>query len=198
MAKATNKQPIRYIAFLRGINVSGQKIIKMTDLAAMFGKMKFDNVKTYIQSGNVLFDSLETNQTELTIAVEEGLYKALGYKVVVILRSLDELRDIISENPFKEKVESETEKFYVTLLAAEPTKQFELPLCSINNDAEVFQLDNLNAYCISRRINGKSGFPNLLVEKKLGVPATTRNWNTINNLAKTSPPAPLQFGEGSK
>ena len=92
---------IRYIALLRGINVSGQKIIKMEALKNIFESLKLKNVKTYIQSGNVIFDASEKNSVLLNERIEKHLNKSLGYKVSVMLRTVTELGEIIKLNPYK-------------------------------------------------------------------------------------------------
>ena len=91
-----------YLSFLRGINVSGQKIIKMQDLAKLFKSFGFNNVKTYLQTGNVLFDSDETDSVKIIKIIDDGIYNELGYRVTVILRTKQDLLDIVESEPFKD------------------------------------------------------------------------------------------------
>ena len=77
----------RYVALLRGINVGGKNLIKMTDLKACFEALGFENVSTYIQSGNVLFSANKSNQAKLTSRIEEALSKTFNYKSRVVVRS---------------------------------------------------------------------------------------------------------------
>ena len=174
----------RFIAFLRGINVGGQKIIKMEDLSKIFSSSGFSNVKTYIQSGNVIFDSSEKDSPALTQKIEKNLLTLLGYDVTILLRTTDEVEQIINLNPFKNIKPDDNTKMYVTFISEEPNKKPSLPLLSSKKDVEVFQIKNLNIFSLSHRINGSFGFPNRFIEKELGVSATTRNWTTVSKIIK--------------
>ena len=83
---------MRYIALLRGINVGGQKRIKMIDLKIAFESLNFKNVKTYIQSGNVIFDSDSTDTIKLTNQIEKKISETFGFLVKTIIRTDEELR----------------------------------------------------------------------------------------------------------
>ncbi|HXL56115.1 MAG TPA: DUF1697 domain-containing protein, partial [Chitinophagaceae bacterium] len=90
-----------YISMLRGINVSGQKKIQMIDLKALYEALKFKDVTTYIQSGNIIFKANEKIFDEnLAIKIEEAIYKKYNFNVPVIIRSVEEMENIISVNPF--------------------------------------------------------------------------------------------------
>lgn len=89
----------RYVALLRGINVGGNNIIKMTDLAASFTAQGFMNVSTYIQSGNVIFSAGELDQARLTGSIEEALSKTFHYQASVVLRSFKEMKEIVTDAP---------------------------------------------------------------------------------------------------
>ena len=89
----------RYVALLRGINVGGKNQIRMADLKACFEKKGFENVATYIASGNVLFDSGERSSTKLTRNIEKALTKTFGYEATVVVRSKAQLRKVVEEAP---------------------------------------------------------------------------------------------------
>ena len=169
---------MRYAAFLRGINVGGHKQIKMEDLQKAFESLGFKSVKTYINSGNVIFDS-ESNFKDMIKKIENKINKRFGFNISVFLISINEIKQIIKSNPLK-KIKKD-EAMYVTFL---PTnlKISTLPIKSSNNDVEVFSIKEGVAFSISRKVNGRYGFPNGFIEKKLKCPATTRNWNTINKI----------------
>ncbi|HLC50590.1 MAG TPA: DUF1697 domain-containing protein [Candidatus Nanoarchaeia archaeon] len=171
---------MKYIAFLRGINVSGQKLIKMEVLREIFSA-KFKNVKTYIQSGNVVFESNE-NADSVKEKSQNIIKKKLGHDVGVFIRTISQIEEIIRKNPFKKKKLSEDETAYVTLLPK--NTKIKTPMKSKNGDVEVFASADDAAFCISRKINGKGSFPNGFIEKELKIRATTRNWNTIENISK--------------
>jgi uncharacterized protein (DUF1697 family) len=172
-----------YIAFLRGINVSGHKIIKMTALAEMFTNMKFKNVKTYIASGNVLFESNEKDPSKLESKLEKEIKKTFGFDVTVFVRTREELEKIVKLNPFA-KIKTDKPKFYV-LFMREKFDKLKLPFFSEKYAVEIIgALDN-NFFCAARPdVVGSGGGANLFIEKEHKIPATTRNWNTIIKILK--------------
>lgn len=174
---------IRYVALLRGINVGGRNLIKMEDLSRLFTRCGLSNVTTYIQSGNVIFESMETNVTELAETIEKKLYKTLGQKVSVLLRTVSDLEKMVRRNPFKRVKPGDDVMLFVTFLAAEPNRKPKLPLIAASENLEAFQIKDRAVFIIARRRkNGWFGFPNNFIEKELGVSATTRNWTTVNKL----------------
>ena len=91
----------KYVAFLRGINVGGRKLVGMDDLSRTFVSIGLKNVKTYIQSGNVLFESASTNKKTVAKQIEKGIHGLFKADVAVFLRSIDELQQIVKLDPFK-------------------------------------------------------------------------------------------------
>jgi uncharacterized protein (DUF1697 family) len=170
----------RYVAFLRGINVSGQKLIKMEALRQIFEMPGIKNITTYIQSGNVLFDSKETDGEKLRVKMEKQLLKQLGYEVPTIIRSLDEIRTIIEKNPFPIS-NDDHKKLYVHFLSDEPGKALHALLQPYKAPEEELMIMGREAYLVTPGY-GNSKLSNALVEKKLGVTATTRNWATVNKV----------------
>ena len=174
---------MRYIAFLRGINVSGSRLIKMENLRALFEELKFKNVKTYIQSGNVLFDAKETDDASLNKKIENHLHKYLGFEVTVITRSLTEIGEVIKQNPFPKIEINEDVQLYVSFLPEIPESKQSALLLAAANEYEKFIIINREVYCLcSKKADGTRLFSNTLVEKKLKLPATTRNWATVNKV----------------
>jgi uncharacterized protein (DUF1697 family) len=169
----------KYIAFLRGINVGGHKVIKMEDLNALFTSLKFKNVKTFIQSGNVIFETEETNEELLTQRIEKKLQIKIGSNVSVLLRNILEIEALVKRNPFKNFSTRKNVKMYVTFLYSKPHPKPKLPLISSKKDVEVFEIINREACSLSLEKNGRFGFPNLFIEKEFDLPATTRNWTTV-------------------
>ena len=175
----------KYIALLRGINVSGVKIIKMEDLRAMFAAMGYKNVQTYIQSGNVIFEAPKKETVKLAKDIEKGLAKALGYDVPVIVRTSEEVVGIMEKNHFKKLKAASEEgvKTYVAFLSAPLSAEQAAYLKALNSDVDTFHLDNGELYIVVNEAKGKSIFTNVFLEKKLKTPMTTRNWNTVCKLA---------------
>ncbi len=170
----------KYIAFLRGINVGGKNIIKMEKLSATFVTLGFKNVKTFIQSGNVFFDSTANSSDPLTRKIETGLMKEYDSNIKVMLRAVEEMENMVKQNPFKKIKPDDKIKLYVCFLDKESKIKPTLPLISEKDALEVFKIDKKNVFIISGQTkDGRYGFPNNFIEKELGVFSTARNWNTV-------------------
>lgn len=167
-----------HAAFLRGVNL-GKRTVKSAELKAAFEALGFDNVKTLLASGNVLFDA-KPGKT-LRDRIEAGLEQAFGFEVGTVLRSIDELKAMVAADPFGGRVEGPDQKLYV-MLFAEPLPD-GLALQGVAGDYDVLPGDGRALYLIGyRKPDGTySAGSLLLVEKQLpkGRLVTTRNWNTI-------------------
>ncbi|MCG6912479.1 DUF1697 domain-containing protein, partial [bacterium BMS3Abin03] len=133
---------MKYIAFLRGINVSGHRIIKMEELRKIFEALKFKNVKTYIQTGNVIFETTVKDPDSLTKKIEKYLHKSLGYEVETMLRTIPEMEEIIKNNPFKKNKLDKTLHLYLTFLSEEPINEMKKSLIDSSNDVATFKMKN--------------------------------------------------------
>ena len=175
-----------YVALLRGINVGGKNIIKMKALKQVFKAMELCEVQTYIQSGNVLFTSNEEKQLLLK-KIEDGIEVALGFPVNVVLRTAAELELIILNCPFSQReileaeAWSEVESLYVCLLTQVPLQEKIKQLDIYKNDGDDYRILGQEVYLLLHNGMGKSKLANNL--HKLEVPATVRNWKTMNKLA---------------
>jgi uncharacterized protein (DUF1697 family) len=170
---------IKYVAFLRAINVGGKNLIKMDELRKVFESLGFKNVTTHIQSGNVMFESSTTSENVLAKKIENMLHKNLSDDVLVFIRSFEQLNSIVENDPFKKLTFKVPTKFYVTFLKAELKQKLKLPYLSAKKDVEIVQIKKREIYCITPEISGSHGYPNLFIEKEFRIKATTRNWNTI-------------------
>ncbi|MCL6457134.1 MAG: DUF1697 domain-containing protein [Gorillibacterium sp.] len=169
------------IALLRGINVSGQNPIKMLDLKQMFETLGFSQVQTYIQTGNVRFESNE-DEPELRQRIQQEIKSIYGFSVPVILRTVQELKQVIVNCPFSINELSAGENVYVALLLEAPLQTGIDRLLTFDNAIDDFRIQGREVYILYRQGSGRSNLTNALIEKKLGVSATTRNWNTVNKL----------------
>ena len=172
----------KYIAFLRAINVSGHRIIKMEELRKLFEELKFKKVTTYIQTGNVIFETSIKDSHSLTKKIEKHLLKTLGYEVEVMIRTIPEMEEIIKNNPFKKDKLDKTLHLYLTFLYDEPSVELKKTLISLSDDIATFKIREREVYTLYNKNNAKHPFSNNFVEKKLKVAATTRNWNVINKV----------------
>jgi uncharacterized protein (DUF1697 family) len=181
----------RYIALLRGINVGGYRLLKMDDLRTVFERAGFKNVTTYLQSGNVIFDTAERDRSRLTGKIERTLLSSSGHEIAVVLRTPKELEDLVNSNPFKQIKPGDDVMLCVIFLSGGPAGKPKLPLISEKERLEVFAIKDRVAYLVSRRKpNGWFGFPNNFVEKELMVTATTRQWKTVQKILKLAQGAP--------
>lgn len=135
------------------MNVGGTGIIKMEDLRGYLAMPGFSNIVTYIQSGNVLFDSKETDKDVLVEKIEKKLLTSVGKKVDVILRGMDEMTEIVKKDPFK-KQRTDKDKYYVVFLSAVPGKELAKQLEALSNEVDSFKIVDDNLYWLSRPYNG--------------------------------------------
>lgn len=176
-----------YLALLRGINVSGQKLIKMEDLRNRLGEAGFSNVKTYIQSGNVVFESPEKDTGKLAASLEASIEKAYGFDVTVFVLTAKELEAAIDNNPFTKGREEESsgfKKLYVTFLSDEPYGENleKLRQAPIGND-KIEVVGRVLYFSLDSNASNLK-LSNNLIESKLKLRATTRNWNTTLKLLR--------------
>jgi len=172
----------RYIAFLRGINVSGQKIIKMESLRKAFAEEGFTEVKTYIQSGNVIFNSDDQDIEKLIQRIEDLIENHFGFRTDVILRSHIDIESVLNSLQISRLESGEDGKYYITFLKEEYNEPLIVPLFSKNKDVEVIYQNKKDFISVSNLFKGSYGFPNAFIEKLTGIPATTRNPDTIKKI----------------
>lgn len=173
----------KYVAFLRAINVGGHTV-KMDYLRQLFEELKFNNVETFIASGNVIFDSRSVPGT-LEPKIEQHLKKKLGYEVKTFLRTFPELAAIEEYQPFSnEELTANGHRLYVGFLAATPAKDAVRRVMSLAGSVEDFHIHKRELYWLMRKSFSESVVSGGLLEKALGMAATTRNINTVRRLVK--------------
>lgn len=172
-----------FISVLRGINVSGQKKILMADLKNLFETLKFKEVITYIQSGNVVFKSdSKLSDLELAKKTETAIEKKYNFKVPVIIRNVAEIEKVILYNPFLKEKNINAEKLHVTFLSEIPEKTYLISLKNIDYSPDRFFIKNKEVFLYIPESYGETKLSNKFFENKLKVTATTRNWKTVNKL----------------
>lgn len=172
-----------YVALLRGVNVGGHNRIRMTALKQALTDLGLDRVETYIQSGNVLFHSIEEAPV-LRGRIEQQIRAVFGLDVPVVLRTAAELAQIVANNPFSEAEMRGAESLAIALLAdSPPAGSVERLADQSATGSDEFRVAGRDVYILYRQPSHKSKLSNLFFEQKLGVPATTRNWQTVNQLA---------------
>ena len=169
-----------YISILRGINVSGQKKILMADLKVLYEELGFKNVQTYIQSGNVVFEYIETPALKLQQLIFEKINNHYGFDVPNLILTSSEIKDALDNNPFKN-----IEKMYFTFLEKQPTKENIDILNGYSFENEYYQLIGKVIYSHFPNGAGRAKMTNNFFESKLKVNATSRNLNTTKKLLET-------------
>ena len=174
-----------YIAFLRAINVAGHASLKMTDARAAFAAAGCRNVRTYIQSGNILFECPAREVTATLRAVARRLADACAGEPNILWRSEQQLEEIVRRAPFTDRDAGPTIKLYVAFLARAPRIKPRFPVLLPKEELEAVGMTDREVFIVSRRKkNGFFGFPNNFIEDALDVPATTRNWSTITRIVE--------------
>jgi len=171
-----------FISLLRGINVSGQKRLLMPDLKALFESLGFQQVITYVQSGNVIFDSPDAGRAEISARIENGILQSFGYRVPVLIRAGNDFQRIIQENPFIHRQGVDLERLYVTFLAAPPAEKSLAIIDIPAGFSDEFVSSGAEIYLHVPGGYGRTILSNNFFEKKLDRVATTRNWKTVNAL----------------
>jgi uncharacterized protein (DUF1697 family) len=169
---------VKYVAFLRAINVGGAKVIKMEDLRRMFESFGYSNVATYIQSGNVIFESDDAEAAALEKRIESQLAQTLGYEVEIFLRSMDEVAAIVKQSPFSQQGQ---ETLFISLLHSAPAPEARQAVLALSTATDSFAVQGREVYWL-RRDREKSPFNNSMIEKALGGSATARNLNTMTKI----------------
>lgn len=172
----------KYISILRGINVNGKNVIKMDELRKLFELLGFTDVRTYIQSGNVLFNSISSNKIKMISQIKASINRKFGYDVKGLIKTKDEIEKVINQNPFLKLDNVDIKKLYVTFLERIPEKEFIDSLIPNKNTNDVYKIIGTEIYLYCPGGYGKTIFSNTYIEKKLGLKATTRNWETVNKL----------------
>lgn len=174
-----------YIAWLRGINVSGQKKIKMADLRKYLGELAYENLQTYIQSGNIIFQVPENpaNAT-LEAAISGKIKEKYGWDVPTAVISLEELETVIREVPYGPEFLTEGNKFYVTFLEAVPTEENVEALEVYSDVDESFKWIEKRIYIHLPHGAARTKLNNNTIERKLKMNGTTRNWKTVNKMVE--------------
>jgi uncharacterized protein (DUF1697 family) len=176
--------PSVYVAFLRGINVGGNAVIKMSDLKELFETLGFKNVTPVLASGNVLFETAPTKPEVLKRSIERILTKEFNVPALAIIRTGSQLLDLAKSSPFKSTKLTPRTKLHITFLAESNQRVAKLPYRLPCREFEVIQISS-NEVASTVEISPKQGTPELMrfLEKEFGKNITTRTWNTVQKLA---------------
>jgi uncharacterized protein (DUF1697 family) len=173
----------RYVALFRGVNVGGRARVSMQDLRELFGSLGHSDLATYVQSGNVVFRSKKSDTSQMRRAIEDKVREDLGLDVTVLLRSAAELRGVLGSNPLVGLTDDDR-LLHVTFLASEPDPLKVPNLDEVQAGDDLLSVSGSEVYLYCPGGYSETKLNNTFIEKRLGVPATTRNWRTVNKLAE--------------
>ena len=173
-----------HLALLRGINVSGHNMIKMEVLKATLEAIGFQNVQTYIQTGNVFVDTPEESPAKVGFMIKQEIFKTLGLEVPVVVIGKNDLEVCFKNNIFLKEQDIDVKKMYVAFVSTTLKKDSvnDLKMSQVKPDEA--QIDENKIYIKYAIGAGKTKFDQKYIEKKLNLVATIRNWNTVTNLLK--------------
>lgn len=175
----------QYISILRGINVSGQKKIVMKELKSLYESLGFENVLTYIQSGNVIFDSDIDHVLDIQKLIEDAIKTKYNFEVPVDIRTSNEFEKVLANLPFGAvDLEADGTKMLITFLSQQPDKSAVNRLMEYVKAPEKLVLGDKCIYLHCPNGYGKTKLSNVFIEKKLDVLATTRNLKSVNKLCE--------------
>lgn len=171
---------MRYAAFLRAVNLGARNRISMADLRAILASLGYDDVATYVQSGNAVFTGRRFSTNKIATQLEDTLDGELGLKVSVLIRTAEEVATVIAKNPFLPK--HDVAHLHAGFLSSSPpvAAQQQLDVARFEPDACAFG-DRVMYLCYPNGL-GRSKMNGYLTEKRLGVTATVRNWRTVANV----------------
>ncbi len=173
-----------FISMLRGINVGAQKRLVMETLRGIYTQLGFTHVRTYVQSGNLVCECPEQDPASLTRLIEAQIEQTCGFRVEVFIRRPGEIQRILAGNPFLKDRNEDPSKLHVSFFYRAPSETGLSKLIAPDGISDEFVLGEMSVYLFCPNGYGKSKLTNSFFERKLGMPVTTRNWNTVNALYK--------------
>jgi uncharacterized protein (DUF1697 family) len=173
-----------YISLLRGINISGHKLIKMDALKTMYESLGFEKVRTYVQSGNVIFSAAKSNPEDLENAISAQIKEVFGFDVRVFVTDAHTLKSIIENNPFAKDPQKDAAFFHISFLSRSPEAFSMEAILSKKLPHEEIIITPNAIYLYCPKGYGETKLSTNFLEKVLNVSATTRNWRTGNELLK--------------
>ncbi len=172
----------KYLALLRGVNVSGKNLIKMKDFQTLLLESGFDNVSTYIQSGNIIFKSKSTDNKAIADKMSRLIDEKYSFNIPVIVLTLTELENLIKYNPFTAEANEEPTKVLISFFTDLPSTELIKKFKAAEYETERFKFEGKYTYLYCINGYGKAKINNNFLENKLKINATTRNWKTVLKL----------------
>jgi uncharacterized protein (DUF1697 family) len=178
----------KFIAFLRGINVGGKKKVPMTDLKICLEKAGFTDVRTLLNTGNVVFDPPAGGSIDsqtLVENIEKTLETRFGFHIDTIVKTVNEIENLVKQDPFKDVLVTKDTRLYVTFVKGDINSDLKTPYLSPNKNFQIISLNKsvvFSVLTVTRKTGTTDGMETL--EKEYGKQITTRNWNTVVRIAR--------------
>lgn len=170
----------RYAAFLRGINVGGNNIIRMGDVRTALAAAGCAEVATILASGNVVFSSPDAEEAAARERVERTLEAACGKRIRALVRPVEHLRDLVARDPFAAIPVTPDTRLYVTFLPQPRTTALTIPYRTPGGELTLLELSDTELLSVLVLGNGPGTVDVMsLIEKEFGGDVTTRSWNTV-------------------
>lgn len=175
---------MKYVVLLRGINVGGRRKVAMAQLCQCLENLGSKNVRTLLNSGNVVFESGAAGQQELVAKIQSSLRQTFGFEIPVLLRTGEELQKIIEAEPFSSVKLGDTRQLYVHFYPQKLSNNLELPCESPKHDFKILSKTEREIFSLLLSSPSASTLDLMtFVEKEFGKSGTTRNFNTVQKLA---------------
>lgn len=171
-----------HLALIRGINVGGHKPVAMADLRELLARLGFNDVRSLLQSGNLVFRSATRSSARLERLLEVEASKQLALQADFFVRTAEEWQDVIAHNPLRKEAARDPSHLVVVFLKGAPGTTDVKALQVAITGPEIVRVDGRQAYIFYPNGIGRSRLTNTLIEMKLGTRGTGRNWNTVAKL----------------
>ncbi len=170
------------VSLLRAVNLAGHNMVKMDALRALYESLGLTGPQTYVQSGNVVFRSTAKDLARLGKRIEDAIEENFGFRTGVVLRTSEELQEIVLGNPFAKRAGIEPKKLVVSFLAGQPGPEAKEKVLQIKVGPEEIYLDGRELYIYYAAGIGTSKLTPAVLERAIKVSGTARNWNTVMKL----------------
>ena len=172
-----------FVALLRAVNVAGHQSVGMADLRDLLTQMGFEDARSLLQSGNLLFRGEGKTTGALERLLEAGARKRLGLDTDIVVRSTKEWSTVVAANPFRKEAERDPGRLVVMFLKSPAVAKSVSALQAAITGPEVVRGEGKHLYIVYPNGQGRSRLTNKLMETKLGTSGTARNWNTVMKVA---------------
>lgn len=175
---------MRYVALLRGINVSGHHRVPMAELKKLLEKNGYTNATTLLASGNVVFDTSDSDPKKLSATLEALLSDHFGFRVPTIVRPHTDIIALVKKNPFKKITVEPSTRLYVTFLSKPQKPSFSIPFYTDDGSTSIIEATPTHVSTVLELSEGTGTTDYMsIIEEEFGKEVTTRNWNTIVKIA---------------